>query len=295
MTGKLIILGTPIGNLGDFSPRGVQTLKDADFIAAEDTRVTRKLLNYFGIHKPLVSYFHYNESHKTDILLKRILKGENCVIVSDAGMPTISDPGENLICECAKNNIRVEVVPGPSALIAALAVSALPTGRFTFEGFLSTNKRVRNLHLEDLKDEKRTMIFYEAPHKLLKTIKSLFEALGDRRISISREITKIYEEVARITLKEALEKYKEKPPKGECVIVIEGKEDCDDLQGTDVEDAIEIAKDLISKGNSMSKAAKLAASKTNLLKNDIYRGLLKELGIRNSAGLLHKDSVFSAI
>jgi 16S rRNA (cytidine1402-2'-O)-methyltransferase len=210
-------------------------------------------------------------------------------------MPTISDPGENLICECAKNNIRVEVVPGPSALIAALAVSALPTGRFTFEGFLSTNKRVRNLHLEDLKDEKRTMIFYEAPHKLLKTIKSLFEALGDRRISISREITKIYEEVARITLKEALEKYKEKPPKGECVIVIEGKEDCDDLQGTDVEDAIEIAKDLISKGNSMSKAAKLAASKTNLLKNDIYRGLLKELGIRNSAGLLHKDSVFSAI
>lgn len=286
IAGKLIVLGTPIGNLGDFSSRGIKTLEEVDFIAAEDTRVTRKLLSHFGIRKPLISYFQHNEIHRVNIIIDKILKGQTCALVSDAGMPTISDPGENLVCECAENNIKIEVVPGPSALIAALAVSGLPTGRFTFEGFLSTNKKSRNLHLKELKDEKRTMIFYEAPHKVHRTLSSLLEVLGDRRISICREMTKIYEEVIRTTIKGVLTAYKDKSFKGECVIIVEGKLKNEDTTDFDVEEATELAKDLISKGNSISKAAKTATAGTNLLKSDVYRNLLKELEINNSSQIL---------
>ncbi len=202
--GALYIVGTPIGNLGDFSPRARETLSEADFIAAEDTRVTMGLLNRFGIHKPLISYFEHNKLSRGETILARLRAGETCALVSDAGMPAISDPGETLIAACAREDIPVYVVPGPTAAISALAVSGLPTGRFTFEGFLSVNKRSRRRHLEQVERETRTMVFYEAPHKLRRTL-SDFEKLfgGDRKISVVRELTKVHEEVWRTTLGEA--------------------------------------------------------------------------------------------
>ncbi len=195
MSGALYLVGTPIGNLGDFSPRGLETLKAVDFIAAEDTRVTLKLLNHFDIHKPLVSYYEHNKFASGEKILARILSGETCALVTDAGMPAISDPGEELVALCARHHVDVFVIPGPSAVVSALAVSGLPTGRFCFEGFLSVNKKSRTAHLESLKNESRTMIFYEAPHKLLRTIEDMLTVLGDRPVTVARELTKLHEEL----------------------------------------------------------------------------------------------------
>lgn len=222
MSGILYVTGTPIGNLGDFSPRAAETLESVDFIAAEDTRVTLKLLNHFGIKKPMVSYFEHNKRERGEIICNRIEQGENCAIVTDAGMPCISDPGEDLIKLCEERGIKTVVIPGPSAVISALAVSGLETGRFTFEGFLSVNKKSRNEHLDSLKNEHRTMIFYEAPHKLPQTLRDLYSFFGDRKL-IVRELTKVHEEVIRTTTKYAAENYADGSLKGEFVLVLEGK------------------------------------------------------------------------
>ena len=201
---KLYIVGTPIGNLGDFSPRAVETLSNCDFIAAEDTRVTVKLLNHFGIKKNMVSYFEHNRRERGEMIVSRMLAGETCALVTDAGMPAISDPGEDLVKLCHDNGIKVESVPGPCAFTTALALSGMPSGRFTFEGFLSVNKPSRREHLDSLKNETRTMLFYEAPHKLGATLKDMYSTFGDREIAIVREITKVHEQVIKITLSKAV-------------------------------------------------------------------------------------------
>ena len=223
MAGMLYLVPTPIGNLGDISERCRRTLEEADFIAAEDTRVSLKLLNYLGIKKSLVSYYEHNKAFKGNVILDRILAGETCALVSDAGSPAISDPGEDLVRLCAEHGITVTAIPGPCAVITALSISGLPTGRFCFEGFLSTAKKSRKEHLQSLIGETRTMIFYEAPHKLVSTLEDLAEAFGeDRKISLCRELTKLHEEVVRTTLGEAIAKYTENGPKGEFVLVVDG-------------------------------------------------------------------------
>lgn len=271
MTGKLLVVGTPIGNLSDFSPRAAEALAGADFIAAEDTRVTLKLLNHFGIKKPLVSYYEHNKRERGELICGRILAGETCALVSDAGMPAISDPGELLVAQCAERGIQVLAVPGPSAVITALAVSGLPTGRFTFEGFLSVNKKSRREHLAELKTEKRTMVFYEAPHKLPGTLRDLAEALGDRRIALARELTKIHEEVIRTTLKQAADQYQDGGAKGEFVLIVEGAPQTGQSQAFLLSDAVKTARDLMAGGMSAAEAAKLAAKESGLKKSDIYR------------------------
>ncbi len=272
MAGKLFIVGTPIGNLGDFSPRAVETLSSCDFIAAEDTRVTIKLLNHFSIKKPMVSYYEHNKAGRGNQIIERILNGENCALVSDAGMPIISDPGEDLTKLCYENNIEVCAVPGPSALITALAVSGMAAGRFTFEGFLTTAKQNRKKHLEELKNEKRTMIFYEAPHKLPATLKDMSEYFGDRKIALVKELTKIHENVERTTLFKANEKYSEIPPKGEFVLIVEGKPE-EEEEVISLEDAVKEAILLVESGYSVNEASKEIAKKTGLKKSDIYKSL----------------------
>ena len=274
MSGILYVTGTPIGNLSDLSPRAVKTLEEVDFIAAEDTRVTLKLLNHFGIKKPMVSYFEHNKRERGEIICARIEKGENCAIVTDAGMPCISDPGEDLIKLCEERGIKTVVIPGPSAVISALAVSGLETGRFTFEGFLSVNKKSRNEHLQSLKNEHRTMIFYEAPHKLPATLKDLYSAFGDRKLSIVRELTKIHEEVIRTTTKFAAENYADGCLKGEFVLVLEGTKAQENQEELTLEYAVEMAKKLIKNGEKPTDAAKHAASMTGYKKNEIYKELL---------------------
>lgn len=275
MSGILYVVGTPIGNLGDLSPRAVETLNKVDFIAAEDTRVTLKLLNHFEIKKPMISYFEHNKRERGDIICTRIENGESCAIVTDAGMPCISDPGEELVKQCAERGIQTVVVPGPSAVISALAVSGLTTGRFTFEGFLSTSKKSRSEHLGQLKSEKRTMIFYEAPHKLSATLNDLYKTFGDRKISIVREITKIHEEVIRTTLSKAVENYGDGSLKGEIVLVLEGDTEEPESEDFTLEDAVKIAKGLIEEGNSVSESAKQAAKATGFKKNEIYKNLFE--------------------
>lgn len=275
MSGKLYIVGTPIGNLSDFSPRAVQTLQEVDFIAAEDTRVTLKLLNHFGIKKPLVSYFEHNKYERGEIICNRIEAGENCALVSDAGMPGISDPGEMLVAQCAERGIEVLAVPGPSAVVTALAVSGLPTERFTFEGFLSVNKNARRAHLEEVKTERRTMVFYEAPHKLASTLNDMLAAWGDRRIALVRELTKIHEEVIRTTLAQAAARYADGSAKGEFVLVIEGAPAPEQPEYT-LEDGVAMAKEMVAEGLSASEASKKAAAETGLKKSDIYKALLQK-------------------
>ena len=275
-TGRLYIVGTPIGNLSDFSPRAIQTLSDVDFIAAEDTRVTMKLLNHFEIKKELISCFEHNERSRSEYICARIEKGENCALVTDAGMPAISDPGEVLVRECAERGIQVLAVPGPTAFATALALSGLPTGRFTFEGFLSVTKKSRKEHLEEIVNEKRTMIFYEAPHKLSATLKDLYSYLGDRRIAIVREITKIYEETIRTTLKEAAEKYSKEALKGEIVLIIEGA--TIEKETKTIDDAFSLAESLVENGESVSEAAKKAAAMTGFKKSEIYKKLIEQRG-----------------
>lgn len=274
MSGKLYVVGTPIGNLDDFSPRAVQTLREVDFIAAEDTRVSVKLLNRFEIHTPMLSYHKYNSRERGEEICSRILAGESCAIVTDAGMPCISDPGELLVQKCAELNIPVCVVPGPTAAASAVAISGLPTGRFTFEGFLSVNKLSRREHLNSLRKEKRTMIFYEAPHKLPNTLRDMYDTFGDRKISIVRELTKVHEEVIRTTLSEAAERYTDGSVKGEIVLVLEGAAQ-EETQPETLEDAVELARERVEGGMSVSSAAKEAAELTGFKKGDIYKSLIK--------------------
>lgn len=274
MSGILYVTGTPIGNLSDLSPRAVETLEKVDFIAAEDTRVTLKLLNHFGIKKPMVSYFEHNKRERGEIICARIEQGENCAIVTDAGMPCISDPGEDLVKLCEERGIKTVVIPGPSAVISALAVSGLSTGRFTFEGFLSVNKKSRADHLKSLANEHRTMIFYEAPHKLPQTLRDLYASFGDRKLTIVREITKIHEEVIRTTTKNAAENLSDGSVKGEIVLVLEGAPQVDDTEKFTLEYAVETAKKLIENGARATDAAKEAAALTGFKKNEIYKELI---------------------
>lgn len=273
MNGKLYLVGTPIGNLSDFSPRAIEVLSTVDFIAAEDTRVTIKLLNHFGIKTPMMTYHKFNAIDHGEKICERIENGENCAIVTDAGMPAISDPGELLVRACAKRGIEVVSVPGPTAVATAVALSGLPTGRFTFEGFLSVNKKSRIDHLEDIKNEHRTMVFYEAPHKLAATLKDMYACLGDRKISIVRELTKVHEEVIRTTLKTAAEQYADGSIKGEIVLVIEGapREQKAEMA---IDEAVVYARSLCAEGSTASDAAKTAAKISGIKKGEIYRNLI---------------------
>lgn len=273
MSGKLYVVGTPIGNLEDMSPRAVRILSEVDFIAAEDTRVTVKLLNRFDIKKEMLSYYEHNKNDRGNLILERILKGETCAVVSDAGMPAISDPGEDLVRLARQSGVEVESVPGPSALITALAISGMPGGRFCFEGFLSVNKISRRRHLNELKTEKRTMIFYEAPHKLLATLSDMCDSFGNRKLAIARELTKIHETVMNTTLEDAREYYKQNTPKGEFVLIIGGKPEEKEESYT-LETAVELARKLKEQGNSASAAAKEAAEITGFKKGEIYKLLL---------------------
>lgn len=272
MAGKLYVVGTPIGNLGDFSPRAVQVLSECDFIAAEDTRVTIKLLNHFGIKKPMVSYYEHNRAQRGGVIIDRLLNGENCALVSDAGMPIISDPGEDLTKLCHENGIQVLAVPGPCAFVTALAISGMPSGRFTFEGFLTVSKQNRKKHLEELVNEKRTMIFYEAPHKLASTLADMAKYFGNRNIALVKEITKIHENVERTTLFDATEKYKDGSAKGEYVLIVEGKPE-EEEQEISIDMAVKMAEKLVKDGLSKNEAAKEIAKETGLKKSDIYKSL----------------------
>ena len=270
MSGTLTLVGTPIGNLSDMSPRAVKALQECDFIAAEDTRVTMNLLNHFGVRKPLVSYYEHNKRQRGGEILTRLQAGESAVLVTDAGMPAISDPGEDLVALCHEAGIPVTVVPGPSAVVTALALSGLPTGRFTFEGFLSVNRRSRREHLESLRQERRTMVFYEAPHKLPATLRDMAETLGDRRVALVREITKIHEEVIRTTLKKAAERFASEAPRGEFVLVIEGAAPAE-APAVTLEEAAALAADYAAEGLPASEAARRAAAETGCKKGEIYR------------------------
>ena len=270
MAGMLYLVPTPIGNLGDISPRCRETLEQADFIAAEDTRVSLKLLNHLGIKKSLVSYYEHNKAFKGDKIVERILAGETCALVSDAGSPAISDPGEDLVKQCAAAGITVCAIPGPCAAITALSISGQATGRFCFEGFLSTAKKSRKEHLESLKAATRTMIFYEAPHKLLSTLEDLAEAFGENRpISLCRELTKLHEEVVRTTLGEAVTKYTENPPKGEFVLVVAGAPAQMKETASETDAAARVAQ-LIAEGLSRKDAVKQTAKELDLPKNVVY-------------------------
>lgn len=274
MSGKLYVVGTPIGNLEDFSPRAARILSEVDFIAAEDTRVTLKLLNHFGIKKEMISYYEHNKNEKGGVIIERLLAGEVCAIVSDAGMPAISDPGEDLVRLAHQNGIEVESVPGPAAFVTALSISGMPSGRFCFEGFLSVNKQSRRLHLEELKGEHRTMLFYEAPHKLVNTLKDMLEAFGDRNICLVKELTKLHETVFNTTFSAALEHYAEFPPKGEFVLIVEGAPELKEEASYTLEDAVSIAKALMESGLSASSAAKEAAATTGIKKGEIYKKMI---------------------
>ena len=273
---KLSIVGTPIGNLGDLSPRGVQTLEQADYIAAEDTRVTLKLLNHFGIKKPMVSYHEHNIQEKSQWIADRIQSGEHCDIVTYAGMPCISDPGEVLVHLCHQRGIPVEVVPGPSAVIAALAASGLATSRFAFEGFLTVNRTGRMEHLNLVREDTRTLIFYEAPHKLVTTLEDMLGVLGDRELVICRELTKLHEEIWPTTLSGALERYRQTPPRGEFVLVLSGAKPQEEPTVT-FEQAVERALALMAGGEAATTAAKQIAKETGYKRGDLYKAAVRQM------------------
>ena len=270
MAGTLYLVPTPIGNLGDISQRMAQTLEQADFIAAEDTRVSIKLLNHLGLKKPMVTYHRHNTETGGQAVIDRLLAGENCALVTDAGMPAISDPGEELVARCAQQSIPVVTIPGPCALVTALAASGQPTGRFTFEGFLAMNKKNRRTHLDALREEERTMIFYEAPHKLQATLKDLCQTFGaDRPVSLCRELTKLHEEIRRTTLGQAEEYYRENPPKGEFVLVVRGAPPKREEEAT-LEDGQALVEELMAQGTSQRDAVKQAAKTLGLSRNRLY-------------------------
>ena len=270
MAGTLYLVPTPIGNLGDISQRMAETLEQVDFIAAEDTRVSIKLLNHLGIKKPMVSYHRHNTESGGQAVLDRLMAGENCALVTDAGMPAISDPGEELVARCAQLDIPVVAIPGPCALVTALAVSGQPTTRFTFEGFLPMNKKNRRAHLESLRGEERTMVFYEAPHKLAATLKDLADTFGgERPVSLCRELSKLHEEVRRTTLGEAAAHYQENAPKGEFVLVVRGAEHREEAEAT-LEDGLALVERLREEGLSLRDAVKRAAKELDLSRNQLY-------------------------
>lgn len=276
MAGILYLVPTPIGNLGDLSTRIIETLEQVDFIAAEDTRVSLKILNHLGMKKPMVSYYRHNTETSGPQILNRILNGENCALVTDAGTPAISDPGEELVAQCAEAGVQVCAIPGPCALVTALAVSGLPTGRFTFEGFLAMNRKNRTAHLEELKTERRTMIFYEAPHKLCATLADMAAAFGsDRRIALCRELTKLHEEIVRTTLGEAIERYREQHPKGEFVLVLEGAPEVEQ-EILSLEDGVAMVLEKRAMGLSMKDAARQVSVETGLSKNELYAAASKK-------------------
>ena len=275
MAGMLYLVPTPIGNLGDISQRCRETLEQADFIAAEDTRVSLKLLNHLGIKKSLVSYYEHNKAFKGEKIVERILAGDTCALVSDAGSPAISDPGEDLVKLCHEAGIVVCAIPGPCAAITALSISGQATGRFCFEGFLSTAKKSRREHLESLVKEQRTMIFYEAPHKLVTTLEDMAAVFGaDRPISLCRELTKLHEEVVRTTLGAAVEKYTENGPKGEFVLIVAGAKP-EEAELASPEDAAARVQQLMEEGLSRKDAVKQTAKELNLPKNVVYDAALK--------------------
>lgn len=274
MNGKLYLCATPIGNLGDITYRCVETLKMVDLIAAEDTRRTLGLLSHLGIEKPLTSYFEHNKKEKGEYLISEMKQGKNIALVSDAGTPAISDPGEDLVRLCADAGIQVVPIPGAVAGINALISSALPTQRFTFEGFLTVNKRGRQEHLSSLENETRTMLFYEAPHKLLSTLRDMCDHFGNRKIALCRELTKIHEEICRTTLDDAIAMYEENPPRGEFVLVIDGKsadeiekEAREGWESMSVSDHVEM---YINQGIDEKEAMKKAAKDRGVSKRDIY-------------------------
>ena len=270
LAGTLYLVPTPIGNLGDISRRMAETLEQVDFLAAEDTRVTVKLLNHLGLKKPMLTYHRHNTDSGGQAVIDRLLAGESCALVTDAGTPAISDPGEELVAQCAELDIPVCAIPGPCALVTALAVSGQPTSRFTFEGFLAMNKKNRRAHLDALRGEERTMIFYEAPHKLAATLEDLSDAFGpERPLTLCRELTKLHEEVRRTTLGEAAEWYGANPPRGEFVLVVEGAagtaEEAPTLAG-----GLARVEALRAEGLSLRDAVRQAARETGLAKNELY-------------------------
>ena len=272
--GRLYLVGTPIGNLDDMTYRAVETLKEADIIAAEDTRNTLKLLNHFDIKKPLVSYHEHNRRARGAELLSRMSEGLTCALVTDAGMPAISDPGEDLVSLCHENGVEVVVVPGPSAVICAVAASGLGGGRFTFEGFLSVSNRRRRDHLSALKGETRAMVFYEAPHKLLGTLRDLSSVFGEeRRVSLSRELTKKYEETVRMTLGEAVKKYEDLKPLGEFVLVVEGQSEAETEAA---------AKDEKEDARERARAMIMRLKEENASNRDILAAVMKETGLKRN-------------
>lgn len=274
MAGILYLVATPIGNLGDFSPRAVETLAQADFIAAEDTRVSMKLLNHFGIKKSLVSYHEHNRASAGPAIVERLLSGETCALVTDAGTPAISDPGQDLVQLCAEADITVQSIPGCCACITALAVSGLPTGRFTFEGFLSANKKERRTRLQEVQSEERTMVFHEAPHKLRPTLADMLEILGDRRISLCRELTKLHEETQRTTLQGAVDYYRDHEPRGEYVLVVEGAPR-QETPMLSMEEGVARVLKLRGDGTRMKDAVRQVSADTGLNKNELYDAVLK--------------------
>ncbi len=276
MAGTLYLVPTPIGNLGDISPRAAETLGAVDFIAAEDTRVTRKLLSHLGLKKPLMSYYRHNAQEAGERVLERLLAGEDCALVTDAGTPAVSDPGEDLVALCAQSGVTVTALPGPCALVTALAVSGLPTTRFIFEGFLPLNKKNRRARLDALAAEERTVILYEAPHKLTATLADLAEALGgERRVTLCRELTKLHEEVWRTTLAQAHERYQGQEPRGEFVLVVEGAAPRE-VEKPSLDDGLARVRALQAAGASRKDAVKQAAGELSLSRNELYAAALQE-------------------
>ena len=270
MAGTLYLVPTPIGNLGDISRRVANTLAAADFVAVEDTRVTVKLLNHLELKKPMVTYHRHNKDTAGPAILERLLAGESCALVTDAGTPAISDPGEDLVALCAQAQVPVEAIPGPCALVTALSVSGLPTGRFTFEGFLPMNRKNRRAQLEQLREEGRTMVFYEAPHKLTATLDDLRDTFGPgRRVAVCRELTKLHEQVLRTTLGEAVEHFAQTPPRGEFVLVVEGAPAPVQQEG-DPRQALERVEQLREQGLSLKEAAAQAAAEFGMKKRALY-------------------------
>lgn len=275
MPGTLYLVATPIGNLGDFSPRAREVMSEVDFIAAEDTRVTKKLMTALDLpQKPLVSYYEHNRRQRGEEILARLLAGENCALVTDAGTPAVSDPGEDLVALCAPEDVPVIPIPGCCAAVCALAASGLPTGRWCFEGFLSVNKKARREHLDALKNEKRSMIFYEAPHKLRATLDDLCAAFGgERRISLSRELTKLHEETLRMTLAEAVAYFAETAPRGEFVMIVEGAPDVVDEDAEDdrMARALNAVQKRIENGETLKDAVKMVSADLGVKKNALYQ------------------------
>lgn len=275
MPGTLYLVATPIGNLGDFSPRAREVMSEVDFIAAEDTRVTKKLMTALDLpQKPLVSYYEHNRRQRGEEILARLLAGENCALVTDAGTPAVSDPGEDLVALCAPEGVPVIPIPGCCAAVCALAASGLPTGRWCFEGFLSVNKKARREHLDALKNEKRSMIFYEAPHKLRATLDDLCAAFGgERRISLSRELTKLHEETLRMTLAEAVAYFAETAPRGEFVMIVEGAPDVVDEDAEDdrMARALNAVQKRIENGETLKDAVKMVSANLGVKKNALYQ------------------------